>query len=92
MLIASLILAYIIGCVLSYGRVYASFYELEEKYCTTQFPEITKQTKILFVYISILSWVGFLIGLVFFLFLKNEKYLFKFSINDLVEKYNRSNK
>lgn len=82
------IITYLFGCALSFGRMTASFYEIEEKYCLSLKPN-TSQMKV-FAVASFLSWFMFLCGIVIY-FLRDEKYFFKWSMNDLVKIYKQNN-
>ena len=77
------IIIYLIGCILAYGRINGSFYEIEKKYedvlgmnhanCLFIMPVVTFLTIIMIF----CSWIGFLIGLIIYL-VNTEKYFLKF--------------
>lgn len=81
MTIILIILVYLVGAVLAYGRCYAGFYEIDENYPMLP-PSIDR-----FAFIpALLSWLGFLVGLVIYVF-NSERYFLKFSKKPLVEKF-----
>lgn len=77
-------LIYIVGCILSYGRVFASFYEIEEKYYIEGIKPSLKEEQFLFTSVAILSWLGFFSGVCVY-FLRGEKYLLKYSLRNIEE-------
>jgi hypothetical protein len=84
------LLVYFIGGILSFGRMLGSTYQMDEE--STFFPS-TPPTEIKFEYwISLLSWIGFLIG-VFCYFKFDDKYFFKWDKCDLWDQHfiSRSN-
>lgn len=75
-------LIYIAGCILSYGRVFASFYEIEERFYIKGIEPSLKEQQLLFIIVAIYSWLGFFMG-VYMYFLQKEKYLLKYSLRKL---------
>lgn len=84
MIILLIALIYLIGCVLSFGRSVASFYELDENY-----PELCP-TQLGFEYfVTALSWLGFISGVAIYR-LNRERYFFKWSKKPLWKKYHEN--
>lgn len=88
MTIIYIILIYLLGCILAYGRLYASFYEIDEEYLPTFKPEGMPTEIVLSI---LLSWITFIAGAIIFE-TNNEKYMFKWSNKDLWKRYNEKNK
>lgn len=82
MITTVIVLIYTVGCILSYGRVFASFYAVEEKYCTKGIKPSLKEVRGLLTLITILSWLGFFTG-TYIYFLQKEKYFLKYSLRKL---------
>lgn len=83
-----IILIYLIGCLLSFGRITAKFFEIEERYLRYE-PFLEwwlnpVQFKVGMKY-TLLSWIGLSYGIYQYHIL-SEWYLFKFSYNALKEK------
>ena len=72
-----------IGCILSYGRVLACEYEIDERSIRTV--PANPHYKF-YIFCSILSWIGFILGTILY-FVDNEKYFLKFSYKDLMDYY-----
>lgn len=77
-----IITIYILGCILSYGRVFASFYEIEEKFYIEGVEPSLKGQQEFFIAVALLSWLGFFSGVSIY-FSKGEKYLLKYSLRKL---------
>lgn len=74
------IILYILGCILSYGRVNASFYEIEEEnnfMCTEAKNSIWKYEVKAPIIMVLLSWIGAFSGFIIY-FLQKEKYFLRF--------------
>lgn len=82
-----IIAIYLIGCVLAYGRLYASFYEIDENYISWISPMGIKNFKGFALFQISMSWVTFLSGVLIY-FTDDEKYFLKWSNKDLIERYN----
>lgn len=80
-----ILVIYIIGCILSYGRHYARMYEIDEDYINTLPPYKDNSFTLLF---SLFSWVGFIAGIIIY-FGDEEKYFLKYSNKPLWDKYNK---
>lgn len=76
------IIIYLIGCVLCFGRNNAGFYEIAE-----DFPILKPRSSKGCIPFSFTSWFGFLILVIMYL-IGNERYFFKWSRKDLIDKYN----
>ena len=85
-MIIGIIVFYLIGCILSYGRVYASFYEIEENYIKWFPPTFPNHVMATIWFTTLLSWFGLVAGIAIYKEDK-EKYCFKYSSRDLVIKY-----
>lgn len=83
--LVKIILFYLIGCILAYGRSYASFYIIDEKFIDSLPPKSTDDN--FNIAISLFSWVSFITG-IFIYFMDNEKYFLKYTNKDLWERYN----
>lgn len=68
-----IIILYLIGCILSYGRFNASMYDIEEKFI--EFIPPTPNYLIVLI-ISLSSWIAFIGGILLY-FENNEHYFFK---------------
>lgn len=91
LLIIGIVILYLIGVVLSYGRMKAESYEIEkDRY--ENYPGIgpMKEDCVFFIFI-IFSWYTFFIG-VYDYFNSKEKYFFKWSKKELRIKWNNRNK
>lgn len=77
-------LIYIVGCILSYGRVFASFYEIEEEYYIKGIKPSLKEVQLILTLVAIFSWIGFFTG-VYIYFLRKEKYFLKYSLRNIEE-------
>ena len=78
-----IITIYLIGCVLTYGRMLASEYEIDEYYIRT-IPANPNYK--FYIFYSIFSWIGFISGILIY-FVDNQKYFLKFSYKDLIDYY-----
>ena len=88
MIILLIVLIYLIGCVLSFGRNRATFYEISEQYL--DFPAVEPYQLDKFEFLSaVLSWIGFIAG-VWGYFEDSEKYFFKWSKKPLWKKYHEN--
>ena len=80
---------YLLGCILSYFRAYASMYSVSEEYMPYVNPKFD-WTQIFFILImSIFSIAGFVFGIMEYFF-KSQKYFFKSSIKPLIKLYNKT--
>ena len=80
----TIIIIYLIGVVLSLGRLAGSFYEIEERY--TKWVPCSYKTILdtdMAIY-SLFSWLCFLAGLIVY-FGDKEKYFFKWSYKPLIK-------
>jgi 4-hydroxybenzoate polyprenyltransferase len=75
-------IVWIAGSVLSYPRMVASFYEINEDYPRSKPQNCVPQM----VFAAVFSWVLFLGGIIIY-FKDNEKYFWKWSKRDLRKKY-----
>ncbi len=80
-----LLIIYLIGCALSYPRMIASFYEIDERYPTLKPANIWFE-----IIISMLSWLAVISGIIKY-FNSDEKYFWKWSKSDLHKKYRIQN-
>lgn len=83
-----IIVLYIIGAVLSFGRVVGSSYGIEEYYieylpCSFKSPFFPFS-----VFVTSVSWIGFLAGIIIY-WAESEKYFFKWSFKPLIEKWKK---
>lgn len=84
-----IILFYLIGCVLSYGRMYGALRSIDYDYIKVFYPEDINAGYIYII--TITSWLGFMIGILYYLanILEGdkEKYFIKFNKKDLIRMY-----
>ena len=86
MTIIIFILLYLLGCILSAGRIVGSMYGIEMNYPTRQdkelsFLEVLKMNDIGFI-LTLSSWLGFIAGIMVYLkeeIYENHHYLLKYS-------------
>jgi hypothetical protein len=83
-IIGSLVLFYLIGCVLSFGLTGAHWYEEDERNIPWGLPEMLTNRKTEFIYNTLISWWGVLMDVAFYGF--KRKYWLKFSYKKLIEK------
>jgi hypothetical protein len=79
-MISLIFLIYFIGCLLSYPRIYASFYEIDESYIHNLPPDNFNIIRSLMM--SILSWLSVVAGIMLFFSYPN-KYFWKWNNKDL---------
>lgn len=84
------LVVYLAGAILSYGRSFASFYEIEEKFADVSEPSL-KGAKVVILMATLLSWIGFLGGIMV-RFHYEEKYFLKYSMKDLKRRYKDAKK
>lgn len=87
-----LIILYIIGCILAYGRVAASFYCIDRQFIESLEPEplfSRPGVAVLVILVTLLSWAGFIMGIMQYC-MSNDYYFLKFSNKDLWEEYNKN--
>lgn len=81
------ILIYLLGCILAYGRLLGSFYKIEEEFIPfiepdfTNHKEFIKTMPTLIIPVTFLSWFGFILGTIIYLSEGNYKYFLKYTIN-----------
>jgi hypothetical protein len=77
-----IIVIYLIGCIFFYLRITGFFYEIEEAYIEHVKCWIPNYGNNFIHLISILSWFGFISGIIIY-FINDEKYFFKKSFKKL---------
>lgn len=82
-----IIILYIIGCILSYGRLTASTYIIDEEFIKFIPPTPAYLTISI---LSLFSWLAFIAG-IFVYFENNEHYFFKWSYKPLWNEWNKNN-
>jgi len=81
-----ILMVYLAGCILAYGRIYASAYEIDREFIRWMKPTgLSLDTPT--VLLVILSWFTFLAGSISYIADK-DKYFLKYNNDDLIEKYN----
>lgn len=76
----SLLAIYLIGALLSFARVNASFYEIDEKYPDDEMRWYTYTPAMLMaILMTLFSWLGFITGVLTY-FYGQHKYFFKWAI------------
>ena len=88
MIIFTIFTIYIIGCILSYGKFYASLKGVDYKYEDSYPIKLTDNNYeiLAIIFITLLSWIGFLTGILRY-FRYNAHYFLKYSDRDLKERY-----
>jgi phosphate starvation-inducible membrane PsiE len=82
-----IIILYLIGCILSYGRINASMYAIDEEFIKFIPPTPAYLTISI---LSLFSWLMF-IAVIFVYFENNEHYFFKWSYKPLWDEWNKNN-
>lgn len=71
---------YLIGCLLSFGRIHGSFFQIDEDYGDGELRWWHYKPAILCLIIMVLcSWMGFLAGAIVY-WHRKDKYFFKWSL------------
>jgi len=84
-----IIVIYLIGYLLCYGRAYASMYNIDRHYCKDIRPNLNSDR--FPVVISLFSWIGLLAGtIIYFLEWEKGDFFLKYNDDDLWEIYNQN--
>ena len=84
-----IILVYLLGCILVYGKIIGSEYEIEEDYIDLIPCEYFSGGDKSILILSAYSWTLFFAATIIY-FKDKEKYFFKWSFKPLIEKWEKS--
>ena len=84
------IVIYLIGCILSFGRIFAFACEADKKCIKYVAPSNLSNWYIIILIVTLLSWVGFIVGVLIYI-IDDEHYFLKYHRLDLWEEYTENN-